>query len=170
MLYVEQPAGVGFSVADDDAAYNTNDKTAAEDNYLLIQAFLERFPDFRANDFYITSESYGGHYMPTLALQILKQNPPAGAPKRINFKGMAVGNPYTQAFSNNVSSSRGIRSASRTPDTRDADRWRCMRPIGAISSYPSQRSTNGKQNAPERLPRRARTKSFWICASIWRPR
>ena len=64
MLYVEQPAGVGFSYSDTDSDYATNDAIAAVDNYVLITEFLARFPERQANRFFIASESYGGHYMP----------------------------------------------------------------------------------------------------------
>ncbi len=37
------------------------------------------------HDFYITSESYGGHYLPTLARTIVTKG---GVP---NFKGLALG-------------------------------------------------------------------------------
>ena len=67
----------------------------------MIQAFLTRFPQFRKNDLYITSESYGGHYLPTLAKQIVDENtaaPTTGNPV-INFKGFALGNPATTFYS-----------------------------------------------------------------------
>ena len=64
ILYVEQPAGVGFSYSKRNKDYKTGDKQAASDNYQLIRLFLERFPDKQSNDFYISSESYGGHYIP----------------------------------------------------------------------------------------------------------
>jgi len=70
----------------------------AIDNYNLIQAFLERFPEYKTNGLYITSESYGGHYMPTLAKQIVDENA-AGTNPTLNFKGFAVGNPYTDNYS-----------------------------------------------------------------------
>lgn len=94
MIFVEQPAGVGFSYAEDSEYLKTNDTIAAQDNYKTIQAFLERFPDYRNNELHISSESYGGHYMPQLAVEIVNQNKnPENAP--LNFKGFAVGNPYT---------------------------------------------------------------------------
>lgn len=96
MLYVEQPAGVGFSYSDDPDDYTTGDAQAASDNYVLIQQFLERFPERKSNDFYITSESYGGHYIPELTAEILKHNQDGA----INFKGFAVGNPYVDPFTN----------------------------------------------------------------------
>lgn len=64
ILYVEQPAGVGFSsfTSPDDA--KVGDERAAIDNYELIQQFFNRFPEKKQNDFYIASESFGGHYIP----------------------------------------------------------------------------------------------------------
>jgi hypothetical protein len=46
------------------ADFTTGDAKAASDNYVLIREFLKRFPNVQGNDFYIASESYGGHYMP----------------------------------------------------------------------------------------------------------
>jgi len=97
MVYIEQPAGVGFSYSDDSNDLKTGDAQAALDNYNLVQAFLARFPEYRTNDLYITAESYGGHYIPTWAKQIVDQNK-AGVNPAINFKGFAVGNPYTNFY------------------------------------------------------------------------
>lgn len=87
MFYIEQPVGVGFSVAD--GALKYTDADAASDNHALIKGFFKQFPQFAANAFYITSESYGGHYMPTLAEKIVVAG---GVP---NFRGFLVGNPIT---------------------------------------------------------------------------
>ena len=59
MLFVEQPAGVGFSYSDNNSDYETGDDQAAVDNHQLVKAFLERYPERKSNDFYISSESYG---------------------------------------------------------------------------------------------------------------
>jgi cathepsin A (carboxypeptidase C) len=65
MFFVEQPCGVGFSYSLDDRAnstdYRIGDDQAAIDNYNTIQEFFKRFPQYRSNDLYIASESYGGH-------------------------------------------------------------------------------------------------------------
>jgi carboxypeptidase C (cathepsin A) len=98
MVFIESPAGVGFSYSDNKADYTTGDAQTALDNYNLIQAFLVKFPQFKTNDLYISSESYGGHYMPTLAKQIVDSNA-AGNNPVLNFKGFAVGNPYTDVYS-----------------------------------------------------------------------
>lgn len=99
MIYIEAPAGVGFSFSDDTADYTTDDNKTAVDNYHFIQGWLEKFSNYKSNDFYITSESYGGHYMPTLAQQIILGNKAGGDPQ-INFKGVFDGNPYTNRDEN----------------------------------------------------------------------
>eukprot|EP01039_Chlorochromonas_danica_P002025 gene2024-2208_t len=98
MIFIESPAGVGFSYTDDKDDLKTGDAQTALDNYNLIQAFLTRFPEYRTNDLYITAESYGGHYIPTLAKQIVDSNKVQGNTV-LNFKGFAVGNPYTDFYS-----------------------------------------------------------------------
>ena len=82
MIFIEQPAGVGFSTAPTGMKYG--DAQAAADNKRFIDGFLLKFPEYKDRDFYLTSESYGGHYLPTLA-QLLVSSSMA------TFKGFAVG-------------------------------------------------------------------------------
>eukprot|EP01084_Bolivina_argentea_P106691 190869_1 len=98
MLFIEQPIGVGFSYSNDDKDYIVGDERAAEDMFDMILGFLDQFPQYKTNDFYITSESYGGHYMPTLAKYIVDHNTNSA----INFKGFAVGNPFTNPIENSI--------------------------------------------------------------------
>eukprot|EP01084_Bolivina_argentea_P106690 190868_1 len=91
MLFIEQPIGVGFSYSNDDKDYIVGDERAAEDMFDMILGFLDQFPQYKSNDFYMSSESYGGHYMPTTAKYIVDHN----TDKAINFKGFFLGNPYT---------------------------------------------------------------------------
>jgi hypothetical protein len=103
MLFVEQPVGVGFSYSDDPASdYSPGDWDAARDNYAAILSFREKHPEVSGNDFYITAESYGGHYMPTLAKYIVdqQQQPNNTDASKIPFKGFAVGNPFTSKATN----------------------------------------------------------------------
>lgn len=97
MVFLEQPVGVGFSYSDNNDDYRIGDSQAAKDNLQTILKFLERFPKFKNSPLFITSESYGGHYMPTLASEIVNYNKENG--NVLNFKGFAVGNPYTDYYS-----------------------------------------------------------------------
>jgi carboxypeptidase C (cathepsin A) len=100
MVFIEAPVGVGFSYSDepDGDDYTMDDEETAQDNYEMIQGFLKRFPHLKTNELYITSESYGGHYMPTLAREIVDQNT-AGNNEVLNFKGFFLGNPATTIHS-----------------------------------------------------------------------
>ncbi|XP_039591794.1 lysosomal protective protein [Polypterus senegalus] len=84
VLYLESPAGVGFSYSDD-KNYKTNDTEVSMNNYLALKQFFKLFPEYSKNDFYITGESYGGIYVPTLAERVMEDD-------AINLKGIAVGN------------------------------------------------------------------------------
>jgi len=90
MVFVEQPAGVGYSYTSDPSEVKFNDFAAAEDFLDTMHAFFDRFPGVENRTLYIASESYGGHYMPQLALKLLAC--PRLGPR---FTGMLVGNPYT---------------------------------------------------------------------------
>jgi len=87
MLYLEAPAGVGFSYSDD-KNYTTDDDQTSLNNYAALKSFFTMYPELSSNDFYITGESYGGIYVPTLAVRV-------AADMAINFKGFAVGNGVT---------------------------------------------------------------------------
>lgn len=67
--------------------------------YQTAVAFFTKFDQYQGNDFYLTSESYGGHYLPSTAAYILSQ---PGAAAALNFKGFFLGNPWTDPVSNAV--------------------------------------------------------------------
>ncbi|EPB77368.1 serine carboxypeptidase [Ancylostoma ceylanicum] len=94
VLYLESPRDIGYSYRDSytygqDTYYN-DDKTAT-DNALALKAFFQRFPEYQKRNFYITGESYGGVYVPTLTNLVIKmiQN---GTLPNVKLAGMAVGN------------------------------------------------------------------------------
>ncbi|KAK3422939.1 hypothetical protein EUGRSUZ_G03287, partial [Eucalyptus grandis] len=92
MLFLESPAGVGFSYSNTTSDYRTNgDSKTAADNYVFLLNWLERFPEYKNRDFYISGESYAGHYVPQLAHNILYNNKKANK-TLINLKGVIIGN------------------------------------------------------------------------------
>ncbi|PIN05225.1 Serine carboxypeptidases (lysosomal cathepsin A) [Handroanthus impetiginosus] len=58
----ESPAGVGFSYSNRSSDYITGDKQTAADSYAFLVNWLERFPEYKSQDFYIAGESYAELY------------------------------------------------------------------------------------------------------------
>lgn len=87
---MESPAGVGFSYSNISSYYkHCGDEATAEDNYVFLLNWLERFPEYKDREFYISGESYAGHYVPQLAHTILYYNKMTNKTK-INLKGILV--------------------------------------------------------------------------------
>ncbi|KAL9367805.1 hypothetical protein Peur_039004 [Populus x canadensis] len=92
VLFLESPAGVGFSYSNTTSDYEkSGDKRTAEDNYVFLVNWLERFSEYKDREFYISGESYAGHYVPELAHTILYHNKKAKK-TIINLKGILIGN------------------------------------------------------------------------------
>lgn len=90
VLFLESPAGVGFSYSNTTADFvSGGDAGTAIDNYAFLVNWLERFPEYKDRDFYISGESYAGHYVPQLAHTILYHNKKAGK-TIVNLKGIIV--------------------------------------------------------------------------------
>lgn len=73
LLFVDQPIGTGFSkgrVID----YVTNEDEIAEDFYIFLKGFFEKFPEFKGRELYITGESYAGHYIPAIGAYLKQKN------------------------------------------------------------------------------------------------
>uniref|UniRef100_A0A804MUV3 Carboxypeptidase n=1 Tax=Zea mays TaxID=4577 RepID=A0A804MUV3_MAIZE len=59
VIYLETPAGVGYSYSADAAYYQgVDDKMTAMDNMVFLQRWLQKFPQYRGRDLYIAGESY----------------------------------------------------------------------------------------------------------------
>uniref|UniRef100_A0A7S4NTA5 Carboxypeptidase n=1 Tax=Paramoeba aestuarina TaxID=180227 RepID=A0A7S4NTA5_9EUKA len=91
VVYLEQPCGVGFSYSSDpDYNYNTNDTQTAGDNFNFIEGFLQANPKFLGRPTWLSGESYGGIYIPTLAEEIIKHT---NSDIYKQFVGTTNGNP-----------------------------------------------------------------------------
>jgi carboxypeptidase C (cathepsin A) len=94
MLYLEAPAGVGYSMMGNINNNSTNDTQTAADNLQALLAWYALFPEFVKNSFYIAGESYSGVYVPYLATYVLQYNSQSPS-SLIPIKGILVGNPVT---------------------------------------------------------------------------
>ena len=98
MLYIEAPAGVGYSYGETLADRTFDDTTSAQDNLNGILAWFEKFPEFKGHDLYISGESYGGIYVPLVSYNIDQYNTQYAADDTVfkpNLKGFMVGNGVT---------------------------------------------------------------------------
>ena len=62
VLYVDQPAGTGFSVASSPDAYARNQYEVAEAFSAFLANFYRAYPDARTKQLWLTGESYAGKY------------------------------------------------------------------------------------------------------------
>ncbi|KAM2080205.1 hypothetical protein ACFX1T_033995 [Malus domestica] len=92
LLFVESPAGVGWSYSNTSSDYNSGDASTARDMHAFLLKWYEKFPTFRSRELFLTGESYAGHYIPQLAIAILDHNKQSTGFK-FNLKGVAIGNP-----------------------------------------------------------------------------
>lgn len=91
VVWIEQPAGVGFSFSSHPSDYESyNDTVAALDNAAYLTAFFAAFPQYASLPLFLTSESYGGNYIPQWSAAVL-----AGSDRRLasQLKGFSVNNP-----------------------------------------------------------------------------
>ncbi|CAA6660034.1 unnamed protein product [Spirodela intermedia] len=84
MLYLESPAGVGFSYSADDSYYGrVDDRLTARDNLVFLRRWFSKFPQYKDRDLFIAGESY-------LMVQFNKRR------NVFNLKGIALGNPVLE--------------------------------------------------------------------------
>lgn len=94
LLIIDQPAPVGFSYCGDDLESHScggiawTDELTSLNSYTALQTFFEKkFPCLLELPLYLTGESYGGIYIPTLARRIYTDM----TKTKIKLQGFAVG-------------------------------------------------------------------------------
>ncbi|PKA55034.1 Serine carboxypeptidase-like 35 [Apostasia shenzhenica] len=93
ILFLEAPVGVGFSYTNRTSDLRElGDRITAKDSYSFLLSWFRRFPQFRSHDFYLAGESYAGHYVPQLAVEIYEGNRAERKKSFINLKGFMIGN------------------------------------------------------------------------------
>lgn len=72
LLFIDQPAGVGFSTVAEGAPLPAGDLDGAQDFQVFLNVFFgDIFPDRARLPIHVAAESYGGHYAPTYLKHIL---------------------------------------------------------------------------------------------------
>ena len=95
ILIINSPPPIGYSycepagqTGDGYSCGTWNDTKTAVHNEIYLESWLQRFPQYKANDWYLIGESYAGVYVPTLARRITN-NPASNISAML--KGMAIG-------------------------------------------------------------------------------
>lgn len=60
LLFIESPAGVGFSYCEEGLPCENNDESTADDTEEFFDKFYAAWPEYADRDLYITGESYAG--------------------------------------------------------------------------------------------------------------
>ena len=93
VIWLDQPAGVGFSYGSET---DKDEADVAVDAYAFLQAFFKAHPALATRPFFVAGESYGGHYAPAISYAVAQgnKNLAPGAVK-IPLSGLLVGNGLT---------------------------------------------------------------------------
>jgi len=89
VIFVDQPGGTGYSYVVNPGGYVKNETQVADDMYSFFQQFFVQYPQFAKQPFFITGESYAGHYVTAIARRVQIGNANTNA---INLQGIAIGN------------------------------------------------------------------------------
>eukprot|EP00296_Roombia_truncata_P007713 JP446164.1.p2 GENE.JP446164.1~~JP446164.1.p2 ORF type:complete len:468 (+),score=124.44 JP446164.1:42-1445(+) len=101
IIFLDSPAGVGFSKTNTTEDYTVGDERTAHDAYTFLEQFFLKYPQYQNRALWISGESYAGHYVPNLAKLIVDMNA-AGTHAHMNLQGFVLGNPWTDAHIDNV--------------------------------------------------------------------
>ncbi|KAL4193129.1 hypothetical protein AMTRI_Chr06g197880 [Amborella trichopoda] len=83
LVDMDGPIGTGFSYSNKSDDYQTDDSKTIADIYDYVLKWFHEYPEFWSNPLYVTGCSYVGAYVPTLSLEIVKEE---GVKPNLNFK------------------------------------------------------------------------------------
>ncbi|KAI6694397.1 hypothetical protein NL676_022107 [Syzygium grande] len=101
IIYLDSPAGVGFSYSKNSSDYQTGDIKTACDSHTFLLKWFELHLEFLPNPFFIAGESYPGVYVPTLAFEVAN-GIDAGAKPVLKLKAHSLGNQIGYLVGNGV--------------------------------------------------------------------
>ncbi|KAJ4825255.1 hypothetical protein Tsubulata_042804 [Turnera subulata] len=100
IIFVDMPAGTGFSYARTTLASVTGDSRQVSQTDQFLRKWLMDHPEFLSNPVYIGGDSYSGITLPAVVQQLSDGNDKDMEPL-INLKGYLLGNPVTDRKAEN---------------------------------------------------------------------
>lgn len=94
LLFIDSPAGSGFSVPPSPDAIASNQYQVARDLYAALVMFFSD-SSFKSRPLYVTGESYAGKYVPALGYYIISQLKLKSEQPLFELRGVAIGNGLT---------------------------------------------------------------------------
>ncbi|KAG6666040.1 hypothetical protein CIPAW_01G003000 [Carya illinoinensis] len=94
IIFLDSPAGTGFSYSRTSRGSRTADTKFACQGYDFVRKWLLSHPNFIANPLYIAGDSYSGKIVPII-VQKMSDGIEAGDSPLLNLKGYSIGNPGT---------------------------------------------------------------------------
>ncbi|KAH8099460.1 peptidase S10 serine carboxypeptidase [Cristinia sonorae] len=103
IIYLDEPIGTGYSYSSDGSKVNTLADLAV-DVYAFLTIFLKRFPEYVSAPLHIAGESWGGHYVPTIASYVHEKNQefkyyPRKGMIHVNLASVILANGLTEPYS-----------------------------------------------------------------------
>lgn len=98
LIYIDNPVGTGFSFTESESGYANDEEDVGRDLLVALQQFFMMFPELQKNEFFVVGESYAGKYVPAVGYAILQdgfRKEPSQMKPKINLKGLAIGNGFT---------------------------------------------------------------------------
>ena len=95
VIYLDQPAGTGFSYVDDSEnveAYPKRTEESALDFIVALELFRVAFKDLEQAPLYVAGESWAGQYVPVYGAAILDHNTHVPASRQIPLVSIIIGN------------------------------------------------------------------------------
>lgn len=92
IIFLDYPAGTGFSFSRSPEAYVAGDVTSSVEVYKFMIKWFQDHPEFLRNPLYVTGDSYGGKIVPLVVHKLSEGN---DVHHFYNLKGYVIGNPLT---------------------------------------------------------------------------
>lgn len=90
VIFLDQPVNVGYSYSSESIS---NTKAAGIDVLAFLDLFFKQFPEYSKLPFHIAGESYGGHYIPMFAKEIIEAKD-----KNFELSSVLIGNGLTDVL------------------------------------------------------------------------